>query len=409
MFFNRIINCQNWFILFIICILCSTLIFTPYFYAKSTSDYPKYGYNNRHTASVKSKGPLNNPDVLWVLKSKSKITGAPITSKGKLYFGDLDNFIYSVNGESGKVLWFKKLKNRQLQTIGIHNTPAFFKKLVIIANGDGFLYALDKESGRLIWGPIDLKENIYSSPIIYNKLIFITTAGNGLLWILKASTGELVFKKPISIDSPVYSTSVLRKDPQRKNIIYFYITTKSKLVTYRIDLDLKKHSLIKSLSIDETIVSSPTLYKSKLYFTTQQFLYCIKLSIHKPYQNILWIKKQKPFNIYPLRKTYPSLVLTQSMIFHGNRAYNANDGMNIWHLWSYGIIKTDSVASPDILYIGGEYKLYDQLHGFVAGVNIKTKGIVFWYNLNSSPLSPLILANGTLFFSTEDQKFYALK
>ncbi len=388
-------------------------------FGRSSHDFTQFRYDKHHSGVSQSPGPMRRPKLLWSFYLKATVTGAPIFKNGILYFGDLDNHFYALDGYSGKVLWSKTLKSRGDEPVGIHNSPAIYRKLVIVASGDGYLYAFNRKTGQIKWGPKDLKEPIYSSPIVRKKNLLITTAGEGTLWILKLSRGGTILKT--SIGTPVYSTLVINEKPstltlgdnptsstpnptiQPKIDYELYITVPSKVITYQIELKSRKAIPLKEIPIDGSITSSPVFYKEKLYFSTRRFLYCISRNTVK------WVKRVKPIAVHDNRKTYPSPVVIGNLVIHGSKGYNAEDGTAAWHFWSYGRATSDAIASPKILYMVGKYTLYDRTLGFIAGIRVKTEGLVFWSNLPSPPIAPPIIAGNIIYLATEKQWLYALR
>ncbi len=390
---------------------------TTTIFGRSSHDFTQFRYDKYHSGVSQSPGPARRPKLLWTFYLKAIVTGAPIFKDGILYFGDLKNHFYALDGYSGKVLWHKRLKSRGDRPVGIHNSPALYRKSVIVATGDGYLYAFNQKTGDRIWGPKDLKEPIYSSPIVRKKNLLITTAGEGSLWIMSPSRGKTIFRT--SIGTPIYSTLVINdkpstlligdnpsfSTPQAKSRINYelYITVPSKVITYQIKLKSRKAIPLKEIPIDGSITSSPVFYKEKLYFSTRQFLYCISRNVVK------WVKRVKPIAVHDSRRTYPSPVVIGSLVIHGSKGYNAEDGTAAWHFWSYGRATSDAIASPQILYMVGKYTLYDRLLGFIAGIGIKSEGLVFWANLPSPPVAPPIIAGRILYVATEQKKLYALR
>ncbi len=378
-------------------------------------------FSSAKTKKERIYGPVYNPEILWVLKSTKGLTSAPVGNKGILYFGGLNNHVYAVNALKGNVIWYKKLKQRGKEAIGIHSSVLIYKNSVIVANGDGYLYALNKKNGKIIWGPKDLKFSVYSSPVIEDGKVFITTTGEGLLWIFNAKTGKAFRKLPIRIGSPIYSNVLVEKPEEEifsssdkdysKNRTYkeymIHVIIPSKVISLRLDLATRLPNMLEDISIQGSITSNPILYKNKLIFATRQYLYCVNVRLRK----LDWVKRVEKLSTGSVRKSYPTpLLLTDNqMLFHGSKAYNLNQGSAIWHYWSYGEITTDPAVSSDMVYMGGIYELYNRQYGFVAGVDIQKEGQTFFLTLNKPIASPIVLINKILYFATEDNKLYAIK
>ncbi len=373
-------------------------------------------YTLKKPYSQKNIKPIFNSNPLWILKSKKKIISSPVGSKGIIYFGDLNNHVYAVHAKKGSVIWYKKLKSNK-NPIGIYRSPLIYKNMLIVVNGDGYVYAFNKNNGQLIWKPKNLEEQVYSSPVIKKGYIFITTAEKGHLWIINAKNGELFFKKPIKIGSPVYVRPIVEANhikntngfnlKKTKTFSYFrvHMIAPYKIISYNI-FPSKKYSRLKDINIKAKTLSEPVKYLSSVYFINSQFLYCLKL---KP-RYIAWIKRINFKKEKPIHKiNIPSPLLTPKTIFIKNRAYNTNNGSIKWIKWIKGEVTNKPAISSDILYIGGRYTLYNKLYGFVAGINIVKDRIIFWYSLPKPIISPIYIYNKMLYFTTDDKKLFALK
>jgi len=380
----------------VILILCLLLI--PIITFSSNYDFHQFRYDQQNSGMSLSLGPRYNADVLWAAKVSHGIISAPVSNNGILFFGDLSNQLFAVDGETGNYIWHKQLQTPDSGQIGIYGSPAIYGKSIVVATGNGEVYSFDQQTGQQLWGPVNVQESVYSSLVVADKLLFITTAKKGLLWILDASTGKEMFKFPIQIGSAVHSTLVAVGN-------YVHIAVPTKVITYKIDLKAKKYQRLKDIPIKGSVTSSPIFYDSRLYLATKELLY----SIHLESRKVLWAKKIKQRYHYSKRITYPSPTLHKWLIFYGSRGYQIDQGKGIWYFWSYGNATTDSIATTQMIYLGGDYTLYKKHRGFVAGINIANEGVVFWLNFNKPVITPIILANRTLYFATEDNILYAVR
>ncbi len=382
--------------------------------ANSDNDFTKYRYDNNNTGMIQGKGPVQLPKLMWVKRFSGNIIASPIVYKNIIYFGDLKNYFYAMDLESGKLIWSKRLKKRGIMPLGIHSSPAIYKNRVIITNADGYLYAFHRKTGRLLWGPKNLQQEVYSSPVISNKYVYIATAGQGILWIFKAYSGERLMKEKIELKSSVYTTPILRKvqtvidihSKSKENPTYeIYITVPSKVIIIRITPRQKKYYRLDDITIEGSITSSPIYNKRNIYFVTRQYLYCVDTFSRQ----ILWIKKIEPMFNFKIKKSYPSPTLNNNTLYIGNRGYSIANGDPNWFFWSIGNITADSLGAPGIIYLGGAYTLYNSTQGFIAGVHSQTEKLLFWYIMTNPLLSSPIIANNSLIFSTTERYLYVIR
>ena len=117
-------------------------------------------------------------------------TGAGISSSAKiasnqLIFGAHDNFVYSLDSETGELLW-------RFKTNGVvYSTPAIYKDTVYAGSCDGFVYALNLDGG-LEWKYNTFSRMMNTSLVAINdKLFFGTDDGN---FFSMDSDGKVLWK-----------------------------------------------------------------------------------------------------------------------------------------------------------------------------------------------------------------------
>ena len=100
-------------------------------------------------------------DLKWSFQAGDSITSSPaVDSQGNLYFGSLDNKVYSITPE-GLVRWTRETGD------WVESSPALSpdESIVYIGSWDDSLYALDTSTGDIEWS-YQTESLVYSSPAV---------------------------------------------------------------------------------------------------------------------------------------------------------------------------------------------------------------------------------------------------
>ncbi|MFQ5735450.1 MAG: PQQ-binding-like beta-propeller repeat protein [Thermodesulfobacteriota bacterium] len=111
---------------------------------------------------------------------KSQLS-SPALSGGALFVGSTDSEFYSIDMDTGKLLW------KFDAGAPIEAPPAVTEQIVCFGSSDGILRCLDR-SGRPLW-EFRVRSEILSSPVIRDSMVYFTSADDRL-YALAAQTGE---------------------------------------------------------------------------------------------------------------------------------------------------------------------------------------------------------------------------
>lgn len=81
----------------------------------------------------------------WDFAIQDGVEGGAALDKGRLYFGAGDGQFYSLDAETGKLIWSASLKAEGL------SKPTVDGSIVYVLSGNNVARALNKETGQLIW------------------------------------------------------------------------------------------------------------------------------------------------------------------------------------------------------------------------------------------------------------------
>ena len=141
----------------------------------------------------------------WQLPTQSSTVVADTFSKfysdivhddNSLYFSNNKNEFYSINSETGKILW--------LQTINSIFAPIILEKLIFTISSNDYLVVLEKKSGNIIRSTKILSKNKKDNLNINNFLLIknkaLISSGYGSILIVNILDGEIESYKNLSND-----------------------------------------------------------------------------------------------------------------------------------------------------------------------------------------------------------------
>jgi len=133
--------------------------------------------------------------VKWSFNTDGKILSNPIINDGSVYFGNKEGQFFSIDGETGELLWKVEGLGHSISEARIHAQTIYFK------SGND-IFALDKENGKEIWsyqsnslqgsGQLDLWDYYEGSPVIHGSNVYFGL-GNGNLMAFDLESGEETF------------------------------------------------------------------------------------------------------------------------------------------------------------------------------------------------------------------------
>jgi outer membrane protein assembly factor BamB len=120
---------------------------------------------------------------------------------GYFYFGSPKGTIYAVSKE-GKELWYVNLGST------IETTPAVAFGKVFVGGDDGNLYVLKATTGELLW-KYPTKGPIIASPIVsLNEIVYVGST-DGYIYALSTETGDLIWS--VSTSASIVMTPSIRQ------------------------------------------------------------------------------------------------------------------------------------------------------------------------------------------------------
>ena len=107
----------------------------------------------------------------------------PGISDDRIFVSDVEGRIFSVNKQSGELIWKTKLEKKALSAgVGVHNNQIY------VGTYDGELIALDASNGNVLW-QADSSSEILAVPAANSDVVVIQTI-DGRLFGYDVATGE---------------------------------------------------------------------------------------------------------------------------------------------------------------------------------------------------------------------------
>ena len=131
---------------------------------------------------------------------------AGLAFSGNIVYCSIDNLLYAINSENGKLLWSKELRTR------VAGEPTVFNGKVSVLTIDNYLYVFDSKNGNLLWSyqgvlieqkslnsaspSFSKDKNILLAPFSNGELLAFSESDGRKLWVQKF-TGDFL-KNPLN-------------------------------------------------------------------------------------------------------------------------------------------------------------------------------------------------------------------
>jgi len=146
---------------------------------------------------VGQSGPSTISYPTWVYTTEGPITGSPVISNGRVYFGSQDNYIYCLDARNGDLIW------KYLTDYKVRSTPAVVDGRVYTGADDGSIHCINAVTGVEIWtedidgtynGELEFRFAgqwmMRSSPIIVGNRLYVG-ALDGKVYCLDTADGSV--------------------------------------------------------------------------------------------------------------------------------------------------------------------------------------------------------------------------
>ncbi|HEV2495114.1 MAG TPA: PQQ-binding-like beta-propeller repeat protein [Terriglobia bacterium] len=177
---------------------------------KFRRDFANSGVSGETGISSSNVGQLA---LKWKFNSGNQILSSPVVATVSgirtVYIGDSSGTMYAVNADTGEQIWsytVDQVGPCAIYGLGctLNSSAAMQDGKLYFGAGNAYVYALDASTGSLVWktqlGDPNLGYAIYTSPAVYNRLVYVGVASAydqpcvpGQVLALDAGTGAPVW------------------------------------------------------------------------------------------------------------------------------------------------------------------------------------------------------------------------
>ena len=354
--------------------------------------WPSRRHDPRNTGFDEGLAPNTN-QILWTTSIGPKSEGegggyvpSAAVGYGKVFIGDRDGVLYSMNELSGEAVWVQPLESGDL--FG----PALAYDKVYVVSDSGKLFALDEKTGEILW-----EENIPASPSINvaNDRLFIA-AFNGSFYCVNATTGARIWARELVISD--VGTYIITHPAVADGRVFVGAVCLSET-----DGSTLWNITLKGQEQGTGIRNFPAVVDDKVFIGVGDTLYCLEEFTGA----VLWnyTTGGEVFHSPPAIAYGKVFVPSTDGVLH---CLDAQNGTLVWKKSGVGgIIRIPygrTSAGPAV----ADGKIYlPHPDWFITCLNA-TNGEVIWRYLTDGPPAPPIVADGIVFATlVHDPQIYA--
>jgi outer membrane protein assembly factor BamB len=171
----------------------------------STVNWPMFGLNPARTRYLPAKRVKPPFRLLWHYTERSLLEFPPVYANGRLYAVNNDGTAFSLNANTGKVLWERSIGRLNA------SSPTFYQGRLYIVNLDpGHVVKLDARTGRIIWRRA-LPGRAESSPLVIGNTLYFGCE-SGQLFALSTRNGHVRWATTLAgpvKSAPAYANGTL--------------------------------------------------------------------------------------------------------------------------------------------------------------------------------------------------------
>jgi outer membrane protein assembly factor BamB len=149
-----------------------------------TVNWPLFGLNPARTRYLPAKGIKPPYRKLWRYTERPLLEFPPIFVGGKLYAVNNSGYAFSLDADTGKVLWERRIGRLNA------SSPTYYKHRLYIVNlVPGHIVKLDAKTGKIIWKHL-LPGRAESSPVVIDGSVYFGCE-DGQLFSLSTRNGHV--------------------------------------------------------------------------------------------------------------------------------------------------------------------------------------------------------------------------
>jgi outer membrane protein assembly factor BamB len=131
-----------------------------------------------------------------------------LTSTGLIVNGNLDGYVYAVDGKTGEFKW-RFATDGAKQGLGVTSTVLEYEGSLFFGANDGNVYAIKMDDQSVVW-KIKTGDEINSSPVVDSKGVVFVGSRDKNLYAIDAKTGEQKWQTTVS--GPILAIPAVNKN-----------------------------------------------------------------------------------------------------------------------------------------------------------------------------------------------------
>lgn len=148
--------------------------------------WPSHGYNHRNTRANLAENEITpnsaaNLEIKWDF-SMSTVTGTPIVTDTRVYFGAWDGIVRALDRKSGKLKWSYDTGSGNVAPPGVKGSVTVTADgRVLVGDANAVVHCLDAKKGTLLWSTdvaAAVTDDIWSAPVVANGRVYVTMASH---------------------------------------------------------------------------------------------------------------------------------------------------------------------------------------------------------------------------------------
>lgn len=194
--------------------------------------------------------------ILWKFPTKEVVHASPAVVNNTVYVGSWDSYLYAIDAETGQQKWaFKSGEDNTIHNqVGFQSSPAVVDGTVFVGCRDAHVYAIDAATGRKKWDYPTNKSWVIGTPAVRDGVVYVGTSDSSRFMALDAKTGRLRFN--FKAGAYVFSSAALAGDLAyvgSHNGHFYAIDAKTGTLAWEFQTDASRKDALKVLNADGTL------------------------------------------------------------------------------------------------------------------------------------------------------------
>ncbi len=335
-------------------------------------------------------------------------TMGPVIEDGQVFTIDTRGLVSAVDADSGRVLWTVRLDRKgEKRAIAFGGGLAVSNGVLYAATGYGFLSALDTKTGREIWrydGLVPMR----GAPSISDGRVFVITQDNQII-ALDAKSGTMTWTQSgLPEDAGLLGAA----SPAVRTDTVIAALSSGELLALRVENGrlawqdtLSRTRRLTPLATLADIDGNPVIDRNRVYAVGHAGR---MVAIDMRSGERVWESNVPSVNTPWIAGDYLYLVSVDAEL----TAISAADGRVRWVTRLQRFVDPDNRNKP-IVWTGpilaGDRLIVVSSHGYVLTVSPYTGDFLGAEKLPSGVIASPVVADGTLYFVTEDANLLAYR